>query len=344
MVDHRLTNAPRSTPVAATASLVARNLVYHVDPGQDVVITLKGFSMAGNALTFSIATLPAAGQLFQLSQVFSDYGYDPKKQPSSIAVVPAVVTGSNNRVVFSRPFSSSPLDSKFAEFTYTVTDGVVTSPPGTITISQGLGVMSSQFYLDADGWTISNNQNVQPVYEPTSCGLMSYYIHGTDALIQTKSTGDDAQLWYFAAPTKFLNNQWATYGGALTFTLSASEGDFSLPNAVANAPLVILDCATCNLNAGVRLAWPQAASTPLFTGAVQTFTIPLVETAGWLQDPKNTLLAWVPPTQCHLMEVLTKLSGLSILGDFTQRYETVALDAVVLQHGPGEPLSCYGTF
>ncbi|RHY86577.1 hypothetical protein DYB31_015865, partial [Aphanomyces astaci] len=210
----------------SSSNLVARNLVYHVDPGQDVVITLKGYSMAGRALTVSIATLPSAGFIYQLSQVYSDFGYDPKKTPAAITTVPTLVTGSNYRVVFSRPFSNSPLDSKV--------------------------------------WNL----------------LYSLF---TKAVIQTQPTStDDAQLWYFTAPSKFLGNQWSTYGGTLTFTLSASEGDFSSSsnlNTPATTPLVILDCATCNLNAGVRLAWPQTLS-PAFTGPAQTFSIPLSETAG----------------------------------------------------------------
>ncbi|RHY92322.1 hypothetical protein DYB37_000340 [Aphanomyces astaci] len=274
----------------SSSTLVARNLVYHVDPGQDVVITLKGYSMAGRALTVSIATLPSAGFIYQLSQVYSDYGYDPKKTPTAITTAPTLVTGSNYRVVFSRPFSNSPLDSKVRSLLYSLF---------------------------------------------------------RKAVIQTQPTStDDAQLWYFTAPSKFLGNQWATYGGMLTFTLSASEGDFSSSsnlNTPATTPLVILDCATCNLNAGVRLAWPQTLS-PAFTGPAQTFSIPLSETAGWVTDPKNTLLPWTPPSQCVLMEVLSKLSGVSILGDFTRRSETVALDAVVLSHGPGQPLACYGAF
>ncbi|ETW00654.1 hypothetical protein H310_07221 [Aphanomyces invadans] len=331
---------------SGASTLVARNLVYHVDPGQDVVVTLKGYSMAGRALTVSIASLPAAGFLYQLSQVYSDYGYDPKKTPTAISTTPALVTGSNARVVFSRPFSNSPLDSKFAQFTYTVNDGLTTSAPGTITISQGPAVMSSQFYVDTEGWSIRNNNNQQPVYDPTSYGIMSYYIYGTESVIQTQPTSsDDAQLWYFTAPSKFLGNQWSTYGGTLTFTLSASEGDFAASNrnTPASTPLVILDCATCNLNAGVRLAWPQTLS-PTFTGSAQTFTIPLSETAGWITDPKNTLLPWTPPSQCAFVEVVTKLSELSILGDFTRSHETVALDSVVLSHGPGQPLTCYGAF
>ncbi|OQR81989.1 hypothetical protein THRCLA_23260 [Thraustotheca clavata] len=326
----------------AQTSPVARNLVVHVDPGQDVVINLKGYSLTGQQLTYSITSLPAQGTLYQLSQVYSDYGYDPKKQIQPIATTPTIVTGSKFRVVFSRPYSMAPLDTKFAEFTYSVNDGTTTSQNGIITISQGASVMSSQFYFDSDGWSIvHNHNNNQPVFDATSRGALSYYIYGTDAVIRTDpTTGDDKWLWYFSAPPKFLGNQWYTYGGMLNFLLGSSEGDFSSINNPANSPLVILDCSTCNLNSGVRLAWAQSNS-PQFAGATTAYSIPLIETAGWLMDPKNTLLPWTQPTQCQFVEVLTKLSGLSILGDFTKRYETVALDNVQFLHGPGQPIACY---
>jgi hypothetical protein len=163
-----------------------------------------------------------------------------------------------------------------------------------------------------------------------------------DATIQTDTvTGNDANLWYFQAPPKFRGNHWYAYGGELRFTLSSTEGDFSELNDAPNtAWLAILDCATCNRNAGVRLAWPQSAS-PAFDGTTASFVIPLHETAGWLTDPKNTLLPWQPPTQCAFVEVLSKLTGVSILGDFTRFYETVALDAISFYHGAGQPLACY---
>ncbi|KDO23507.1 hypothetical protein SPRG_11429 [Saprolegnia parasitica CBS 223.65] len=314
----------------------------HVAPGQDVVVALKGYSTSGRQLSYAITSLPTQGAVYQLSQVYSDYGYDPKKAASPVASTPSLVTGSKARIVFSRPFSSSPLDTKFAEFTYTVHDGSATSSPGIITVSHDVAVMTSQFYFDSDGWRIIQNQQAtQPIFDPTSRGLLSYYIYATEAMIQTNpQSGSDLVLWYFAAPPKFLGNQWYAYGGVLSFVLAASEGDFAARNDPSQAPLVLLECATCNLNAGVRLAWAQSNSPP-FTGATQAYTIPLLESAGWRQDPKNTLLPWTPPSQCQFLEVLSKLSGLSILGDFTTRYETVALDTVQFQHGPGVPLSCY---
>ena len=49
------------------------------------------------------------------------------------------------------------------------------------------------------------------------------------------------------------------------------------------------------------------------------------------KDPKNSLFAWPPPSQCDMIEVLSGLSGLRILGDLTDWYESIALDAVSLK-------------
>ena len=47
-------------------------------------------------------TAPQSGSLYQLSQVFSTYEYEPK-QGVLITQDGAAVTGSNNRIVYSRP-------------------------------------------------------------------------------------------------------------------------------------------------------------------------------------------------------------------------------------------------
>lgn len=50
---------------------------------------------------FRINSLPASGTLRQLSQVFSSYGYEPIA--GSPVLTDSVVSGSNNRVLYSRP-------------------------------------------------------------------------------------------------------------------------------------------------------------------------------------------------------------------------------------------------
>ena len=63
------------------------------------------------------------------------------------------------------------------------------------------------------------------------------------------------------------------------------------------------------------------------------------------KDPKNSLFAWPQPSQCDMIEVLSGLSGLRILGDLTDWYESIALDAVSLKapaSGRSEVPTCPG--
>lgn len=60
-----------------------------------------------------ITSLPQNGQLFQLSQVFSAYGYEPKRDTVPVTTVPSTVTGSKNRAIFVRSvLGGPPLHSK----------------------------------------------------------------------------------------------------------------------------------------------------------------------------------------------------------------------------------------
>jgi len=170
-----------------------------------------------------------------------------------------------------------------------------------------------------------------PVYEPSTRGPgMQYYIHYTDKDVKTTESGSDQKHWYFSAPSKFLGHQGIMYGGNLKFTLSASTGDFSATNLNANRDLVVLECKTCDQNKGMRLVYQMEANHAKFDGRTTSFTVPMLEKY-WLKDPKNVLLDWVPPPDCELIEVLSHLTSLNILGDHTKWHETVSLDDVVLE-------------
>ena len=58
-------------------------------------------------LTTTITSLPAVGTLYQLSQVYSDYGYEPKRGVPFTG--PANVTGSKQRLLYvPPPFTNAP--------------------------------------------------------------------------------------------------------------------------------------------------------------------------------------------------------------------------------------------
>lgn len=124
----------------------------------------------------------------------------------------------------------------------------------------------------------------------------------------------------------------------MVFSMGSAAGDFSLANINSAPRLVILDCATCDSNKGTRLVYyPDPA---FLDGTTKTVSIPLSE-ASWLKDPKNTLLAWPVPSTCDMVEVLSGLTGVRILGDQSKWYESVAIDNVAfLQGTKGVPLAC----
>lgn len=76
------------------------------------------------------------------------------------------------------------------------------------------------------------------------------------------------------------------------------------------------------------------------SGDAIVLTLPLLETAGWLKDPQNSLKAWTVPSKCDLILVLSRLSDFRILGDWTKWYESVGLDDVQILNTVGQLPRC----
>lgn len=324
-----------SQPVAATKPIAPHQLVV-VDASGDTLIRLTGYDLDGDSLVATVITLPgSSGSVYQLSKVFSDYGYEPKQGKSLSGG--EIVTGSGNRVYYKRPAADVATVGSWGIMKYTVADAGETSYEGMVTLVPPSGILvGSHFARGAEGWTIVGNKasSTAVSYEASSRGLMNHYVYGSDDTINTMGPGQDADrsLWYFVAPQKFLGHHGISYGGSLDFVLSSFHGDFSAGKLntgldSSGLHLVELYCATCNVNRGVTLAFP-AKATAAFTGAATSYSITLTESAGWLQDPKNTLVSWFKPSKCQFIEVLSGLSSVKILGDFTTWYESVALDTV----------------
>lgn len=341
-----------NTFTACMASVpIAPHLFFAVSKGGEVEIPLIGYDLDGDQLVTTITSLPGSGSLYQLSQVYSDYGYLPKH--GSMINTPNVnVSGSGNRVMYRRPAQDIAVVGKWATFKYTVRDNDV-SHEGTVTLVQdNLLTVGSFFATSDEGWRVVGNgngaANVQsPAYEATSRGVMNRYIHSTDAVLHIDhKTGDDQTQWYFNAPTKFLGNQGINYGGVLEFDLSSFSGDFSSSNLNSDLDLVVLECSKCAVNSGMRLVRrlgdlkSATAGAPLlsFSGRATHFSIHLLETSGWLKDPKNTLVDWAAPSRCDMVEVLSGLSSVRVLGDSTKWYESVALDNVKFVAGGKIPI------
>ncbi|KAJ1444756.1 hypothetical protein M885DRAFT_626824 [Pelagophyceae sp. CCMP2097] len=321
---------------AAAGAPMARHVTVVVAPGADAVIALRGYDVDGGALTARVVDAPATGTLAQLSKVFSNYGYDPKK--GTAVAAGAAVTGSQNRVLYSRPeYDVERREGQWGAFHYTVSDGALTSRPGIVTlVPPSLKLVASYFDDSDDGWTVVRNGGAHAAAFDASSfgGSLNRFVVATDRLVQRAAGGLEANSsrFMFAAPPAYHGNKNAAYGGALTFTLAALAGDLAKLVKGRNHNLVELFCVTCDGNRGTTLAFPLSAAGAGkgFDGSATTLKIPLLESGGWIKDPENELLAWTAPSKCDFIEVLSNVAALRILGDLTDWYESVALDDVAL--------------
>lgn len=281
----------------------------------------------------TITSLPKSGTLYQLSHIFSNHGYDPKAG-KSISTVPTKVTGSKNRIVYKRDFCSSserrPKD-EWGRFTYKVADEEGESREGTtVLIPPNHVVVESDFFFSAEDWTtVGNRANNEVFHERSSRGVMHHYIYALDNSLNINSNGDDMDVWYFELPSKFHGWQGIMYGGTIQFDLSSFGGDYSeeFQNQPGKLNLVEITCATCSLNRGETIGFPLE-KTAGFDGRTTSFSLTLSENTGWVKDPKNTLYEWEAITKCKFLEVLSGISSVRILGDFTRWHESISIDNV----------------
>jgi len=298
-----------------------------------ITIRLRGANHCGNKVSYVITELPAYGAIYQLSQIYNLHGYNPISG-KQITDKNTVVDWSSNRIYYvatSRRSGHLLADA----FSFIMTDGKNKSFDGTVTIVDKSGtIVGSDFLSGDEGWTIIGNAKAgavsAPKFQPFNRGeSFNYYIYAKDEIINHSKFGEqDKSLWYFNAPAKFLGNKGAAYGGHISFSISLFAGDIASLSKGGN--LVELECKECGYNAGITIA--HRFSKIDFKNAIAHFKIELVETANWLKDPQDSLKKWSAPSKCDFIQVLSRLSGIRILGDITTWYETVAIDNVFLSN------------
>ena len=170
------------TVAAADEIPIAMHQLVVVNTASDDVIRLKGYHSKDPTLQYTITTPPSSGSLYQLSDVFSKYGYDPKAG-AVINAGTTIVTGSNNRIYYKRPSPDAESNQLWDRITYTAATSVNTVPsyqgvtstktgtpsyPGTITLVPPSGALvGSNFLLSNEGWTITGNKLTQnATHEP----------------------------------------------------------------------------------------------------------------------------------------------------------------------------------
>lgn len=175
----------------------------------------------------------------------------------------------------------------------------------------------NDFLLDANGWEIIGNNHKQknPNYYPytliqSNKIILNRYIVGEDMLINVNPINkqyDDKSVWYF----KHILPPYINIGNAklLTFTLYSFVGDFSKLNKNQN-PLVRL------INRDNLVAESKPNLIPF--SKTNEFNVPLIEEV------------FTSETKENLKKVLSNLKEIYILGDWTQGYEVIGLDNLLV--------------
>lgn len=327
----------------AAGATYARDQTLVATPGAKVDVKLKAFDTAGRPFVYRLKTLPTTGLLTKPAQVYCDYSYLPKDLGNAALAGETLVCASV-QAIYTYPSTLRPPIGRLDTFQFVASvDGGATFPyQASIHVVSGTPAVltSADFSTDTEQFLASDDKGTYSVmYEPTSIGAaMNRYVHASDR---------DRGVWWFLLSSKFLGDQAMAYGGTLTFALSSSAGDFSVSKLrtrsvgsrlAGGAWGVMLDCATCAYGEGVTLGFPLEQFG--FTGTTVTLTVSLVESV-WRKDPHNTLnVDWVAPSKCELVEVLSKLSAIRILGDFTTGRESVSLDNVRIIAGSGKHNTC----
>jgi len=277
-----------------------------------------------------ITQLPVVGALLDAT----DAG-----QPTNLITesqLPYRLTNGKGRVVFRAPDNYDPSGAwSFANYTL-VPDTAEVYVGGNIFFTNHLGLLtSSQFTSGSEGWTIVGNGNMTtPLHMTIAAGMLDRYIAGGDEVSALDpDTGTDRRKWYFVSGSDFVNFAGlrgflaGAFGGTLRFTIKATYGDWS---STLNRPLdfISLECSKCDYGRGVRLVRFADVSLP-WDGTEQVVEVTIGLGHLWRRAVSGG--SWPLASQCDIAAVLSALTSVSILGDFTASGEGVGVDNVEIE-------------
>eukprot|EP00804_Cyclotella_cryptica_P019142 CCRYP_017795-RC/>CCRYP_017795-RC protein AED:0.27 eAED:0.71 QI:0/0/0/1/1/1/2/0/355 len=314
----------RNHRARAYAPLALHHL-YEVGQEDEIVISLRGHDLDGDEVSAIVC-------LFVFEQLLNSHQHHPNKSHGEKVTCGVSTTDHRSR----HSIGNDNVNRRDAdEFEYTVNDGSDESLAGTVTLvmDSSRQLVSSDFRFSDEGWSTVGNKASQVQYEGVSRGELKKYIYAADDLIDVDNEKNDRRLWKFLLPEKFTGWFGSWYGGTFEFTLSSFGSDCSGANnhwvdeTFRPLNLVEIYCKSCDLFKGATIGFPLSA-TDGFDGQLTNFTISMNETSGWRKDPQNILYEWTTPTKCSFIEVLSGITSVKILGDFTNWYETIGIDNV----------------
>ena len=268
------------------------------------------------------------GEFYQLSYVFSRYGYVPyqgKEITNS-----TIITGSNGRFVYRlKNINNNQLNSGIIDSVNMVVYFIDNNKKSSVLsgkivfLPKSGNFVSSDFLLNDDGWKITRNHPIRtPVQEPSYCNWnyneMSLFITGTDNYIHLdKSHTYDNSLWYFRSPVKYNIDLSLAYNGWIDFSQVVLSGDFSKMNNLELFPIVKILCNSLFDTIGYY------SQTPFNNNTNIHFHIKINENL-WNTPYKNEGKI----SKQNFIKCLSDVNSFEILGDWTSGIETIGLDSV----------------
>lgn len=167
---------------------------------------------------------------------------------------------------------------------------------------------SSSFDFDLDFWSVVSFPHAGPFDAPVGGPFTPEYraANGNPGGYITQ-TDPDLNTWFWDAPPKLLGDQTLAYGGTLHFDLRLlNPGQLPAP-FLRQAQLPAVDVVLAG--PGNTLVFDLS---PDPTDAWTSYSIPLLESAGW----KKESLSGPAPTEAEFKTVLQSLSALRIRGEF----------------------------
>lgn len=173
----------------------------------------------------------------------------------------------------------------------------------------GVASASNTFLLNSEGWMIVGNKKIEDATHMKynyDGGALSNFIVGSDKLINVDSKNrDDKNLWYFKSPPITLKKQ--PFG--MMFSIMSLAGDFQKLNFGGSIPVVKITS-----NDGLILNFNYA----FFDGRTTIINVPFIKEL------------WEYNRDFTFKQVFLNPFTIEILGDWTQRTETIGIDNIQL--------------
>lgn len=181
--------------------------------------------------------------------------------------------------------------------------------------AQAANIIKSTFDNNNENWKVVDinqvtGQGATPVINAIyNTDWSPSYIHATDSNL--------VDAYFFSAPSKFLGNQSAMYGGNISWD------EFNYTTGAPETGLILTGGGHTLYRDNMYLA----------VGAATHFDFSLTPSSDWHLDSPTGAVA----TSSDMLAILSSLNGMYILGDWVDGYDTADLDNVLDTPAVPEP-------